>query len=223
MGTPSGTEVTRRQILFGIGGIGFVAALGGAFLLPGKILAMPNAEGFLLVDLKKCQSCGTCMMTCALAHTGKVSPSLARIQIQQDSFANWPDDVFMAVCRQCENAPCVQVCPVAANRPDPSHGQVRTIDLRRCIGCQQCIEACPYTPKRVQWDPTTRKAQKCDLCVDTPFLGEKGGPGGTQACVKVCPVNCISFTTTMPDQTIEDAYQVNLRGPGWALLGMTTD
>ena len=55
-----------------------------------------------------------------------------------------------------------------------------------------------------------------------PIYGRKGGPGGTQACVKVCPVNAITFTTKMPDQGSKESYFVNLRGRAWSKLGMTT-
>jgi len=215
--------MSRRQFLAGTG------ALATAALLPGRLLAIPvaiaDAEGFLVVDLKKCQGCGTCMMACALAHSGIASYSLSRIQIQQDSFANWPDDVSMAICRQCQDAPCVAVCPVRpvqANKPNPKQGNVRMIDQNLCIGCKICLTRCPYTPSRIQWNRDLQKSQKCDLCVDTPYLEEEGGPGGTQACVKVCPVNAIAFTTKMPDQGSEESYLVNLRDRAWSKLGMTT-
>jgi protein NrfC len=219
----SSGKLTRRQFLVGTG------ALGAAILLPGQLLAIPNtipdSEGFLVVDLKKCQGCGTCMMACALAHSGVASYSLSRIQILQDSFADWPDDVFMAICRQCEDAPCVSVCPVRpirANKANAKQGNVRMIDQDLCIGCKLCLTRCPYTPSRIQWNAELKKSQKCDLCVDTPYLGEKGGPGNTQVCVKVCPVNAISFTTKMPDQSSDESYFVNLRGRAWSKLGMTT-
>ena len=220
----SAKKITRRQFLAGTG------ALSAAILLPGKLLAIPNtipdSTGFLVVDLKKCQGCGTCMMACSLAHSGIASYSLSRIQIQQDSFVNWPDDVSMAMCRQCQDAPCVAVCPVRpvrANKPNPKEGNVRMIDPALCIGCKMCLTRCPYTPNRIQWNPYSQQSQKCDLCVDTPYMEEKGGPGGTQTCVKVCPVNAIAFTTKMPDQGSEESYLVNLRGPAWAKLGMTTE
>jgi protein NrfC len=216
-------KISRRQFLLGS------SALGAAVLLPGKLLAIPNtiadSKGFLVVDLKKCQGCGTCMMACALAHSGMASYNLSRIQIQQDSFADWPDDVSMAICRQCQDAPCVAVCPVRpikANKPNPKQGNVRMIDPALCIGCKMCLVRCPFTPSRIQWNPYLQKSQKCDLCVDTPYLEEKGGPGGTQACVKVCPVNAISYTTKMPDQGSDESYHVNLRGRAWSKLGMTT-
>lgn len=216
-------KISRRQFLLGSG------ALGAAVFLPGRLLAIPNtiadSKGFLVVDLKKCQGCGTCMMACALAHSGMASYNLSRIQIQQDSFADWPDDVSMAICRQCQDAPCVAVCPVRpikANKPNPKQGNVRMIDPALCIGCKMCLVRCPFTPSRIQWNPYLQKSQKCDLCVDTPYLEEEGGPGGTQACVKVCPVNAISYTTKMPDQGSDESYHVNLRGRAWSKLGMTT-
>jgi protein NrfC len=200
-----------------------VAAFGAPVLLADDRLVIPNSEGFLVVDRKKCQGCGTCMMACSLAHAGVSSYSLSRIQVLQDSFADWPDDVLLATCRQCQDAPCVEVCPTGANQADPEHGFVRRIDPEICIGCKLCIARCPFTPVRLQWNREERVSQKCDLCVDTPFLDEKGGPGGVQACVRVCPVGAIEFTRTMPDQSRIDSYDVNLRGPVWKRLGMTTD
>jgi protein NrfC len=219
-------DPARREFLVGAGAVGFAAAFGLQLLLPDGVLAIPNAEGFLLVDLKKCQGCGTCMMSCSLAHTGVASYTLSRIQIQQDSFVNWPDDVFIATCRQCADAPCVDACPVRpvkANRPRPEHGNVRMIDQKLCIGCRSCLTRCPFTPSRIQWDHVAGRTQKCDLCADTPHLGAAGGPGGTQACVKVCPENAITFTRVMPDQGSEDSSFTNLRGAVWGRLGMTTE
>lgn len=209
----------RRNFMRATGAAGLAGVVAGSFFLPGKLQAMHDSKGFLVVDLDKCQGCGSCMMACSLGHHGASSQSLSRIQIQQDPFADYPGDIFIAPCHQCEDAPCVQACPVAANRPALALGNVRMIDQDRCIGCEQCIDACQFTPSRIQWDPKLHKAQKCDLCTDAPYLGEKGGIGGTQACVRVCPVKAISFTTEMPDQTREDSYQINLRGKGWVARG----
>jgi protein NrfC len=217
------TSLSRRKLLSGAASLAALAALGVPFRLEGGTLVIPSSGGFLLVDLKKCQGCGTCMMACSLAHTGVASNSLARIQILQDSFLDFPNDISMAACRQCANAPCVAVCPTGANHAEPKFGNVRMVDAGKCIGCKLCLARCPYTPARLQWDSGKRKSQKCDLCADTPYLGEKGGPGGTQTCVKVCPMNAIGFTTKMPDQTSETSYETNLRGKAWRRLGMTTE
>ncbi|MCU0292919.1 MAG: 4Fe-4S dicluster domain-containing protein [Thermoanaerobaculaceae bacterium] len=213
--------VTRRRFLRDTSLAGCAVAAGAQVLLADGTLVIPASQGFLLVDLKKCQGCSTCMMACALAHTGTASYTLARIQIQQDSFARFPDDVFMATCRQCADAPCVRVCPTGANAPDPAFGNVRRIDPAKCIGCRSCVARCPYTPARLQWDHARQVALKCDLCADTPHLGSRGGPGGVQTCVRVCPEKAISFTATMPDQKDLHSYEVNLRDRAWAKLGMS--
>ena len=214
---------TRREVLAGVGALGLGLLASGRIVFAGDRSGMPDAEGFLVVDPKKCMGCGTCMMACSLAHTGESSYSLGRIQIQQDSFSTWPDDIHLAMCMQCPDAPCVVACPVGANLPDAARGNTRIIDQSACVGCGDCIEACPFTPARIQWDATLGRAQKCDLCQDTPYLGEEGGPGGMQACVRSCPMNAISFVTLVPDEADPNGYHVNLRGPGWAELGMTTD
>ena len=48
---------------------------------------IPAADGYLLVDIKKCQGCASCMLACSLIHEGVESLSLSRIQIMQDSVA----------------------------------------------------------------------------------------------------------------------------------------
>ena len=54
-----------------------------------------------------------------------------------------------APCFQCENAPCVNVCPVAATY-HTEDGLV-LVDHRRCIGCRMCIGACPYHRRFFNW------------------------------------------------------------------------
>jgi protein NrfC len=74
-------------------------------------------------------------------------------------------------------------------------------------------------------DPTydDDKAIKCDLCADTPYWNRTGGPDGEQACVLVCPVGALAFTTEVPEQTGDSGYKVNLRDEGWANLGYSTE
>ncbi|MHB1019732.1 MAG: 4Fe-4S dicluster domain-containing protein [Coriobacteriia bacterium] len=227
--TTEGTGVSRRQFLVGVGGVGAGALLGGfivkGFIMPDKVFAVPAAEGYLLVDTNKCAGCASCMLACSLTHNGVGDIALSRIQVQSNVFGPFGsvDSLVQEQCRQCPHPYCAEACPTGAMHADADNGYTRTVDQAKCIGCERCIEACPFTPSRVQWDPSKRKAQKCDLCKDTPFMTEEGGVGGQQACVAVCPTDAITFTTEIPVQS-DSGYRVNLRdtNTAWALLGLPT-
>lgn len=221
-------DISRRDFIKV--GSSSVAALGvgtlvgdGWFGLGNGVIAIPASEGYLVVDTKKCAGCMTCMMSCSLAHEGKSNPSLSRIQITQDSLVNYPNDIRINQCRQCPAAPCVEVCPTGANHYDAENGNARVIDASKCIGCQQCIEACPHKPSRTIWNFEDRHAQKCDLCSNTPHWKEEGGAKGKQACVSVCPMKAIQFMKEIPVQTGNTGYNVNLRTNEWARLGIVSE
>ena len=79
-----------------------------------------------------------------------------------------------------------------------------------CEFCGQCVNACPYVPGRALWNHEEGVAMKCDLCADTPYWRETGGPGGKQACVAVCPFDAIAFTDKTPTQMGNVGYKVRL-------------
>jgi len=219
-------QVTRREFVTSVGGVGVGAVLGGVFLkgflLPDQVLAVPASEGYLLVDTKKCAGCSSCMLACSLVHTGETNLSTSRIQIVNDPFVAFPNGVTQEQCRQCPFPACVEACPTGAMHVDTANGNVRTVDPAKCIGCERCIGACPFSPARVQWNSEEKHAQKCDLCADAPFWSDKGGVGGKQACVEVCPMHAIAFTKNVPLQNGDAGYQVNLRKGSvvWKAIGM---
>lgn len=200
-------------------GIGAGGVLTNLIWVNKGIAAIPVSQGYLLIDFKKCQGCISCMLACSLVHEGAENPSLSRIQVIQNSFQNWPDDLTIEQCRQCVDPACVEVCPEDALKVDTAHGNVRRVCKTKCIGCMACIEACPYKPSRAVWNFQENRAQKCDLCVDAQFWKEKGGPDGKQVCVEVCPVSAIKFTKEIPTQKGDKGYKVNLRGSAWRQLG----
>jgi protein NrfC len=221
-------NVTRRHFLKVTGTVILVAGTGGPFAIAGTGSMAPS-DGYILVDTKKCQGCVTCMLACSLVHEGVESLSLSRIQIIQNPFGAYPDDLTIEQCRQCVDPACVTECPEDALTVNADHGNVRMVDAKKCVGCGTCIEACPFTPSRPllmeddQYEGEL-KARKCDLCANTPYHWDKkgGGPGGQQACVEVCPVGAIKFTRTIPVQKGDKGYKVNLRDANWARLGFPT-
>ena len=180
----------------------------------------PASKGYLVYDSKKCAGCTTCMLSCSLTHYGVQSLALSRIQIIQDSFGKFPYDIKMAPCRQCVTPVCVENCPVGAAFVDTKNSNVRRIDSKKCIGCKTCLAMCPQQPHRTVWNHVEGKSSKCDLCIDTPYWDEKGGPAGKQACVESCPMKAIKFVAQTPDQTETDGYDVNLRNDHWLNLGL---
>jgi protein NrfC len=221
-------QLSRRDFLVTGGAVVAVDAL--IATTPAKAVAaatpaaadIPLSKGYLVYDSKKCAGCTTCMLSCSLVHYGVQSLSRSRIQVMQDAWGKFPNDVRMAPCRQCKAPVCVQNCPVGAAYVDAANGNVRRIDSKKCIGCKTCIKMCPQQPHRTVWVMIDGKGKssKCDLCIDTPYWDEKGGPGGKQACVESCPMMAIKFVAEMPDQEETDGYDVNLRNDHWYNLGL---
>jgi protein NrfC len=231
----SAKAVTRRDFLKYSGTILLVTGAGcylptglrpASAVSGGPSSGISPSDGYLLVDMEKCQGCASCMLACSLVHDGVQSQSLSRIQIVQSSFKGFPDDLTISQCRQCTDPPCVKTCPEGALTANAEFGNARIVDREKCVGCGACVAACPYTPSRSVLLPDENyggedKANKCDLCADTPFHWDKGGggPQGKQACVEVCPVGAIAFTTKIPVQEGDAGYSVDLRGYAWQRLG----
>jgi len=83
----------------------------------------------------------------------------------------------------CSEAPCAKACPANAIEVHPSGAVVIRDD--KCIGCQYCIEACPYNVPR--YDPKRNKVYKCTMCVD------RIQNGLAPACVEACPTDALVF------------------------------
>lgn len=186
-------------------------------------LELPPSQGYMLVDFRKCQGCLTCMLACSLAHEGRENLSLARLQVAQDPFGRFPGDLNLEPCSQCLDPECLKACPSEALHVDEQNGNIRTVDKEKCIGCKSCVEACPFDTARAIWNHEDERAIKCDLCTDTPYWNEEGGPGGKQICVEVCPVNAIKLTKAIPKQKGYAGYKVNLRGEAWKKMGYSIE
>jgi len=112
---------------------------------------------------------------------------------------------FPRPCMQCDNPPCVKVCPVSATwkREDGIVMQ----DTSRCIGCRYCIAACPYqargfnwvepaaTPERIgePYDPEWNRVHfrgTTEKCIFCPALIKEGK---LPACVAACPMGALYF------------------------------
>jgi len=182
-------------------------------------LTFASSKGYIVVDPKKCVGCLSCMAACSLVHEGKVSLSLSRIQVLNNPFERFPEDITQEQCKQCVNPPCVTACPTGALHIDPATG-VRVVDKEKCILCLRCFAACRNVPSMMIPNAAGKYMQKCDLCMDTPYWGEKGGVDGKHACEEACPVKAIKFVKEVPEQLDMSGYYVNLRSKRWEELGL---
>ncbi len=171
------------------------------------------STGYLVYDSRLCAGCQSCMLMCSLVHDGASSTSLSRIQVSRAVLTRYPYDIQIAVCRQCPDPMCVRNCPTGACHVSAAHGNVRMIDEKKCIGCQTCLKACPFSPHRTIWNPAVNKSTKCDLCANAPYFSKKGGPSGSQACVTTCPMRALKLVAELPSQTDISGYDVTLPPP----------
>ena len=168
----------------------------------------------MVIDLNKCIGCEYCQRACSAVND--VAPDKPWNIVVEDSTSNGRKFFFSRPCLHCQDAPCVEVCPVKATyvRED---GLV-IMDYERCIGCRYCEVACPYDARKFNWEPRSDEnafvptwgvpeverrprgvVEKCTFCVQRIDSGLKKGlvPGeareATPACVNICPVGARVF------------------------------
>ena len=133
-------------------------------------------------DVSLCAGCSGCEIVCGLLHDGVSGPSVRRLFVKKD-----PVQMIHKVytCQHCVDHPCYNACPKKdkAMCLDAESGVVY-VNPEECVGCNLCVRACPFEPKRIQLGPG-KIAVKCDLCRDRPE-----GP----ACVECCQVMCLGLS-----------------------------
>ncbi len=118
-----------------------------------KKTAAKVSQWTMVIDLRKCEGCVTidqpplCTQSCIAMHF--VPKGQEWIQVITMELPGGGSYYMPMPCYHCENAPCVKVCPVKATYHN-EEGLV-LIDNPRCIGCRQCMAACPYHRRFFNW------------------------------------------------------------------------
>jgi molybdopterin-containing oxidoreductase family iron-sulfur binding subunit len=185
---------------------------------------LPPQEGVSFgyaLNLSVCIGCRKCAEACHQEnnHDRRTGNSYIRVlEMQQGSLdlehgnANYDHPVpaegkyYLPVqCHQCDNAPCVKVCPVQATWKE-SDGIV-VVDYNWCIGCRYCEAACPYHARRFNWSKPEIPAE--ELNPDQGYLSNRVRPQGVvekctfclhrtragrlPACLEACPTGARVF------------------------------
>ncbi len=97
----------------------------------------------MVIDLRKCIGCQACTIACVAEN--KLPPGVVYRPVVEENWGTYPNVGRRFVprpCMQCDNPPCVPVCPTGATHKNEDG--VVVIDYEKCIGCRACITACPY-------------------------------------------------------------------------------
>jgi Fe-S-cluster-containing dehydrogenase component len=186
--------------------------------------AVPDTFWAYGLELSRCIGCRRCVYACVKENNhSRHDPQLQWIRVLRLKRGNLinlensehyynpdlvPEKGFIYLpvqCQQCQNPPCVKVCPVHATWQEPDG--IVVVDYNWCIGCRYCIAACPYKGRVFNWaEPNILKeeinpsvhylgnrprmkcaVEKCTFCIQRVRLGRY------PACVEACPTGSRKF------------------------------
>lgn len=228
--------VTRRAILRSLAAVGAGTGLVALGAAGGQVEALvrrldevapvarsshpgPRRRWAMVIDLRRCDGCEKCTEACQAMHY--LEPEQTWLKVYKLHTSAGTEYFMPRLCMQCEDAPCIRVCPVGASFR--AAGDVVLVDQDKCIGCRLCMSACPYEARYFNWIEPTRRPPlpvvptpefpapqrkgtvgKCTFCVHQTSRGE------LPACATACSMEAIYVGDLDADVATNGAETVRL-------------
>jgi phenylacetyl-CoA:acceptor oxidoreductase 27-kDa subunit len=168
----------------------------------------------MVIDLRKCIGCYSCMIACKEEHFLPPGMFWNRVLIgETGTYPAVTKQIYPVGCNHCKEAACVKVCPTRATtrRPDG----IVIVDSNKCVGCRYCVIACPYQQRTYHADDKKEyfpgqglteleiigkqlyplkpgTVVKCTFCSERIDAGLKKGlkPGVDREATPACVITC---------------------------------
>ncbi len=242
------TKIDRRDFLkLGVA-VSATAALGIGMSERGFIPLMPAAPAatgveaeapqnpphkwVMVIDQSKCVGCDLCLAACHAYNDTPPTISWSRVE-EVDPLPDGQRVYRPVPCQHCQDAPCVEICPVGATYH--RYDGLVMMDYDKCIGCRYCQLSCPYGVRHFNWEkfsgpnpdvpaaghPEVERrprgvVEKCSFCVQRIDRGLATGlkpgidPDATPACVVACTYGARLFgDLNDPDSPVSVALRNN--------------
>jgi Fe-S-cluster-containing dehydrogenase component len=138
------------------------------------------SENEFFLDSSRCIGCQACVQACSECGTHR-GVSMIHLEYVDRETSTQTSPV---VCMHCENPTCAKVCPADAIK-QTDDGVVQSALKPRCIGCSNCVLACPFGVPRYKVE--IDQMMKCDMCYDRTSIGKK------PMCATVCPSGALYY------------------------------
>lgn len=182
---------------------------------------IPGTKFVYAINLSTCNGNGKCVEACHIENNHDRDTNQSYIRVLElpkgalglDGASSTysgevpkEDKFYMPVqCQQCDEPPCVDVCPVQATWKEDDG--IVVVDYNWCIGCRYCEAACPYHARRFNWKKPSIPADEVNP--DQGYLSNRIRPQGVvekchyclhrtregrlPACLEACPTGARVF------------------------------